>query len=42
MTLQELYQEGILRLKQAKIAEAELDAWYLMEYVTGSIGRCII
>ena len=35
MTLQELYQEGILRLKQAKIAEAELDAWYLMEYVTG-------
>lgn len=35
MTLQELYKEGILRLKRAKIAEAELDAWYLMEYVTG-------
>ena len=35
MTLQELYQEGILRLEQAKIMEAELDAWYLMEYVTG-------
>lgn len=35
MTIQELYKEGILRLKQARIAEAELDAWYLLEYVTG-------
>ena len=35
MTIQELYKEGIFRLKQARIAEAELDAWYLLEYVTG-------
>lgn len=35
MTIQELYKEGIFRLKQARIAEAELDTWYLLEYVTG-------
>ena len=35
MTIQELYKEGIRQLKQAEIAEAELDAWYLLEYVTG-------
>ena len=35
MTIQELYKEGIFRLKHARIAEAELDAWYLLEYVTG-------
>lgn len=39
MTIQELYKEGIRQLKQAEIAEAELDAWYLLEYVTGKIGR---
>lgn len=35
MTLQQAYEEGIERLKEAGIEEAGLDAWYLLEYVTG-------
>ncbi len=38
LTMQKLYQEGIQSLKEAGIQEAELDAWYLLEFVTG-IGR---
>ena len=37
-TLQQIYKEGILCLEEAGIEEAKLDAWYLLEYVTG-IGR---
>ncbi len=35
MTLQELLKKGKERLQRAQIAEWELDAWYLLEYVTG-------
>lgn len=35
LTMQKLYQEGIQSLKEAGIREAELDAWYLLEFVTG-------
>jgi len=35
MTLRQAYEEGIERLKEAGIEEAGLDAWYLLEYVTG-------
>lgn len=35
MTLEELYQEGIHKLEASKIAEARLDAWYLLESITG-------
>lgn len=35
MTLQGAYQEGKDRLSQAGIEEAALDAWYLLEFVTG-------
>lgn len=35
MTLQELLKNGRERLQRAQIAEWELDAWYLLEYVTG-------
>ncbi|HJB86309.1 MAG TPA: peptide chain release factor N(5)-glutamine methyltransferase [Candidatus Dorea faecigallinarum] len=35
MTLQQIYREGKETLERAGIAEAELDAWYLLEYVTG-------
>ena len=38
MTLQELLKSGRERLKNAGIDEWELDAWYLLEHVTG-IGR---
>lgn len=34
-TLQQIYKEGIERLREAGIKEAELDAWYLLEYTTG-------
>lgn len=34
-TLRNLYQEGIESLEKAGIAEAKLDAWYLLEYETG-------
>lgn len=35
LELQELYLEGRQFLKEQGIAEYEIDAWYLMEYVTG-------
>lgn len=35
LTLQQIYREGKKTLERAGIAEAELDAWYLLEYVTG-------
>lgn len=35
MTLRQAYEEGIEKLKEAGIEEAGLDAWYLLEYVTG-------
>ena len=35
MTLKEAYEYGQLQLKNAKIDDAVLDAWYLLEYVTG-------
>lgn len=35
MTLQQLLADGKRKLKDAGIAEWELDAWYLLEYVTG-------
>lgn len=36
MTLGELFQEGKKALQAARIGEWELDAWYLLEAVTGS------
>lgn len=33
--LQTLYREGQQRLKDSKIAEYQLDAWYLLEHITG-------
>ena len=38
MTLKEAYTDGKQRLEQAGVPEADLDAWYLLEYVT-SISR---
>lgn len=35
MTIQEMYEEGIKRLEKAGIPDARLDAWYLLEHVTG-------
>ncbi len=35
MTLQEAYKYGERKLQQAEIEDAALDAWYLLEYVTG-------
>ena len=35
MTLKELYNAGTDILKNASIQESSLDAWYLLEYVTG-------
>ena len=35
MTLKEAYEYGQEQLKNAKIDDAVLDAWYLLEYVTG-------
>lgn len=34
-TLQQIYKEGASRLQEAGIEEYSLDAWYLLEYVTG-------
>ena len=36
MTLKEAYEYGKEQLKNAQISDAELDAWYLLEYVTGT------
>ena len=35
LTLQTLYREGQIRLKDRGIEEYQLDAWYLLEYITG-------
>lgn len=35
MTFREVYQLGTEKLTEAGIGEASLDAWYLLEYVTG-------
>ena len=35
MTLEQILQEGIEKLQSAEISDAELDAWYLMEYSFG-------
>lgn len=35
MTLREAYNDGIQQLTEAGVQEASLDAWYLLEYVTG-------
>ena len=35
MTLGLLLKSGKEKLKKAQIAEWELDAWFLLEYVTG-------
>lgn len=35
LTLTQLYKEGAKKLKDAGIGDAALDAWYLLEYVTG-------
>lgn len=35
MTFREAYQYGQEQLKIAEISDAELDAWYLLEYLTG-------
>lgn len=35
MTIKEIYQTGARRLREAGIDEADLDAWYLLEYVSG-------
>ena len=35
MTLREACREGAAQLRKAGVPEAELDAWYLLEYVTG-------
>lgn len=40
MTLQEAYQKGENRLAGAGITDARLDAWYLLEYVSG-VGRAM-
>lgn len=40
MTLQEAYQKGESRLAGAGISEARLDAWYLLEHVSG-VGRAM-
>ena len=34
-TIQEIYRQGAEKLKEAAIIEFQLDAWYLLEYVTG-------
>lgn len=35
LTLTQLYRDGAKRLEEAGIGDAVLDAWYLLEYVTG-------
>ena len=35
LSIQEVYREGKERLERAGIADAGIDAWYLLEYVTG-------
>ena len=35
LTLHQMYQEGKSRLEASGVLDADLDAWYLLEYVTG-------
>ena len=35
LTLTQLYREGAKQLEEAGISDAVLDAWYLLEYITG-------
>lgn len=35
LTLHQMYQEGKSRLEASGVPDADLDAWYLLEYVTG-------
>lgn len=35
LSLQELYKQGLALLEKAEIADAQTDAWLLLEYVTG-------
>ena len=35
MTLREACREGAARLRKAGVPEAELDAWYLLEWASG-------
>ena len=35
LALRQIYNDGVKMLSQAGIDEAQLDAWYLLEYVTG-------
>ena len=35
MTLREAYEYGQEQLKKERIEDADLDAWYLLEHVTG-------
>ncbi|MGN0332247.1 MAG: peptide chain release factor N(5)-glutamine methyltransferase [Lachnospiraceae bacterium] len=35
LTIQEIYKKGAEKLKEAGVIEYQLDAWYLLEYVTG-------
>ena len=37
-SLEHAYRRGVEKLKEAGVPEAQLDAWYLLEHVTG-IGR---
>ena len=42
LSIQEVYREGKERLERAGIADAGIDAWYLLEYVTGIDGLPIM
>ena len=35
MTLKEAYEYGQEQLRKVQIEDADIDAWYLLEYVTG-------
>ena len=34
-TLEKSYREGVRKLQEAGVPDAKLDAWYLLEHVTG-------
>ena len=41
LKLQRIYKEGSAYLESRQIPDAQIDAWYLLEYVTG-ISRCFL
>lgn len=41
-TLGKIYREGIRKLQEAGVPDAKLDAWYLLEYVTGVSRACYL